>query len=385
MGAAMSGCDSGIATHRSFLLSRQPHLPDHNPMDEIVKEFLVENYENLDRLDSDLVNLEKDPHSKETLGSIFRTIHTLKGTSGFLGFGKLEAVAHVGENLLSKMRDGILTINPEIASALLATVDAVRSMLSQIEATGDPGNQDYSRLIEQLTLLNDGQPVPAAVSAAVPTPVVAVAPAAPVVVAPEPAVPVALAPTIPTAPVVVEVPAAPSPVSLPDAGAAAVAAETASRLCPVVVPPETFTAALLHDIGKLMMGRFLTAEILGYIRRAQEVDHLSQLDAETLLLNVHHGELGGLIAQHWKLPPRVVLGITHHHHPEQGLDVICDLTYLANQVAKHIEAGLDGQPCVLSFDPGVAERLGMTVQTLENFYPIAATRYAQVSRRYDVV
>ena len=167
--------------------------------------------------------------------------------------------------------------------------------------------------------------------------------------------------------------------------AAAVAAETASRLCPVVVPPETFTAALLHDIGKLMMGRFLTAEILGYIRRAQEVDHLSQLEAETLLLNVHHGELGGLIAQHWKLPPRVVLGITHHHHPEQGLDVICDLTYLANQVAKHIEAGLDGQPCVLSFDPGVAERLGMTVQTLENFYPIAATRYAQVSRRYDVV
>ena len=115
-------------------------------MDEIVKEFLVENYENLDRLDSDLVNLEKDPHSKETLGSIFRTIHTLKGTSGFLGFGKLEAVAHVGENLLSKMRDGILTINPEIASALLATVDAVRSMLSQIEATGDPGNQDYSLL-----------------------------------------------------------------------------------------------------------------------------------------------------------------------------------------------------------------------------------------------
>ena len=75
-------------------------------MDEIAKEILVENYENLDRLDSDLVTLEKDPHSKETLGSIFRTIHTLKGTSGFLGFGKLEAVAHVGENLLSKLRDG---------------------------------------------------------------------------------------------------------------------------------------------------------------------------------------------------------------------------------------------------------------------------------------
>ena len=57
-------------------------------MDDILKEFLVESYENLDRLDRDLVVLEKDPHSTETLGSIFRTIHTLKGTSGFLGFGK---------------------------------------------------------------------------------------------------------------------------------------------------------------------------------------------------------------------------------------------------------------------------------------------------------
>jgi two-component system chemotaxis sensor kinase CheA len=108
-------------------------------MDDILKEFLVESYENLDRLDRDLVVLEKDPHSTETLGSIFRTIHTLKGTSGFLGFGKLEAVAHVGENLLSKMRDGVITINPDIASALLATVDAVRLMLGEIEKTGQPG------------------------------------------------------------------------------------------------------------------------------------------------------------------------------------------------------------------------------------------------------
>ena len=129
-------------------------------MDEITKEFLVENYENLDRLDRDLVALEKDPHSKETLASIFRTIHTLKGTSGFLGFGKLEAVAHVGENLLSKLRDGLFTINPEITNALLATVDAVRFMLGQIETTGQPGDKDHSSLIEWLARLNDGQETP---------------------------------------------------------------------------------------------------------------------------------------------------------------------------------------------------------------------------------
>jgi len=125
-------------------------------VDEIVKEFLVESYESLDQLDRDLVILEKDPHEKERLGSIFRTIHTLKGSSGFLGFGKLEAVAHVGENLLSKLRDGVIIFNPELASALLATVDAVRYMLGQIEATGDPGDKDFTSLINLLTRLNDG-------------------------------------------------------------------------------------------------------------------------------------------------------------------------------------------------------------------------------------
>jgi two-component system chemotaxis sensor kinase CheA len=145
-------------------------------MDEIVKEFLVESYESLDRLERDLVSLEKDPHEKETLASIFRTIHTVKGTSGFLGYTKLEAVAHVGENLLSKLRDGLITFNPELASALLATVDAVRYMLGQIETTGDPGERDYRELIEQLTRLNEGQSVPAHnISAPITAPATAVA------------------------------------------------------------------------------------------------------------------------------------------------------------------------------------------------------------------
>ena len=167
--------------------------------------------------------------------------------------------------------------------------------------------------------------------------------------------------------------------------AAAVAVEIAPNFCQVEVPSEAFTAALLHDVGKLVMGRFLSPEILGFIRRAQEVDHLGQLEAESLLLNVHHGELGGIIAQHWNLPPRVVQGITYHHNPEQGLDVVCDLTYVANQVAKRIEAGLDGRKFDFSVDPGVAERLGLAPQALDNFCPIAASRYEQVSRRYNAV
>ena len=68
---------------------------------EIVKDFLVESYENLDRLDRDLVELEKNPQDRDALAGVFRTIHTIKGTCGFLGYGKLEKVAHVGENLLT--------------------------------------------------------------------------------------------------------------------------------------------------------------------------------------------------------------------------------------------------------------------------------------------
>ncbi|MFZ0311036.1 MAG: chemotaxis protein CheW [Candidatus Sulfotelmatobacter sp.] len=120
---------------------------------EIVKDFLVESYENLDRLDRDLVGLEKNPRDKEALAGVFRTIHTIKGTCGFLGFNKLEKVAHVGENLLTRLRDGQLTLNPERTTALLGMVDAVRQMLKEIQSTGQDGEVDYPELRERLTRL----------------------------------------------------------------------------------------------------------------------------------------------------------------------------------------------------------------------------------------
>jgi chemotaxis protein histidine kinase CheA len=120
---------------------------------EIVKEFLVESYENLDRLDRELVALEKNPDDADALSSIFRTIHTIKGTCGFLGFNKLEAVTHVGESLLTRLRDRELKLTPEITTALLSMVDAVRNMLVQIEAAGQEGERDDSVLIATLTRL----------------------------------------------------------------------------------------------------------------------------------------------------------------------------------------------------------------------------------------
>jgi chemotaxis protein histidine kinase CheA len=138
-------------------------------MDDIVKDFLVESNENLDQLDRDLVTLEKDPTAREVLASIFRTIHTIKGTTGFLGFSRLESVAHVGENLLSSLRDGRLLLNAEITSALLALVDAVRQMLVNIETTGQEGEGDYTSLIETLSRLQgDKGKVPGPVATAPP-------------------------------------------------------------------------------------------------------------------------------------------------------------------------------------------------------------------------
>src|ERR1700674_2125674 len=139
-------------------------------MDDLIKEFLVESNENLDRLDSELVKLETDPSSQELLSSIFRTIHTIKGSCGFLGFSKLEKVAHAGESLLSLLRDGKLSLSPEFTSGLLSMVDAIRVMLGEIQTTEQDGTETYPELIETLVKLQtQGQaPSPKAAEVALP-------------------------------------------------------------------------------------------------------------------------------------------------------------------------------------------------------------------------
>lgn len=125
-------------------------------MDEIVSEFLVESQENLDQLDQDLVALEREPGSRELLSSIFRTVHTIKGTCGFLDFGTLESVTHVSESLLSRLRDGEMTLTPQLTTVLLEMVDAVRSLLASIEQSGSEGNDDYSELVGRLNAVLTG-------------------------------------------------------------------------------------------------------------------------------------------------------------------------------------------------------------------------------------
>ncbi|MDN4173586.1 chemotaxis protein CheW [Nocardioides sp. SOB77] len=151
-------------------------------MDEIVQEFLVESHENLDQLDRDLVALEREPGSRDLLASIFRTIHTIKGTSGFLAFGRLEAVTHVGENLLARLRDGKMSMTAATTDTLLAMVDVVRELLTSIEATGGEGDVDVEAVVARVTALLEGRtadPMPGAAPALAPAPTSAPAPDAP--------------------------------------------------------------------------------------------------------------------------------------------------------------------------------------------------------------
>ncbi len=124
-------------------------------LDEVVSEFLVESLEGLDRMEDDLLTLERVPDDGEALASMFRAIHTIKGTCGFFGFPHLERLAHVAENLLGDLRDGKLRLSAQITSALLSTIDAVRELLGAIETTGAEGEPRHEGLIALLEALRE--------------------------------------------------------------------------------------------------------------------------------------------------------------------------------------------------------------------------------------
>jgi two-component system chemotaxis sensor kinase CheA len=126
-------------------------------MDDIIQEFLAESYENLDQLDQDLVALESDPESHALLSSIFRTVHTIKGTSGFLGLDTLERVSHSGESLLAELRDGKRRMDRPTTDVLLLLTDVLREMLSAIEAGKSDSTVDPTQLLDSIEALEQLQ------------------------------------------------------------------------------------------------------------------------------------------------------------------------------------------------------------------------------------
>ena len=182
-------------------------------MDDLLSEFLTETAENLSVLDVELVKLEQNPNDPNLLSNIFRLVHTIKGTCGFLGLPRLESVAHAAENVLGRVRDGELIVSAGTVSLILQSLDCIKGILAVLEATEAEPPGDDSILIAKLNAVAGGA---SADEVAGVTAVASAAPLAPPVAAapppPPPPAPVASAP-VPAAPT--PVPAAPPPPAEP--------------------------------------------------------------------------------------------------------------------------------------------------------------------------
>jgi len=130
-------------------------------MDDLVTEFIAETAEGLGELDTQLIALEQNPNDAEIIGGIFRIVHTIKGTCGFLGLPRLESVAHAAENVLGKFRDGELEPTADSVSLILRTLDRIKDVLAGLEETGSEPAGDDSAMIAELNAMAAGETVAA--------------------------------------------------------------------------------------------------------------------------------------------------------------------------------------------------------------------------------
>jgi two-component system, chemotaxis family, sensor kinase CheA len=212
---------------------------------EFIEEFLVESGEYLDQLDRDLIALEERPDDPQRLASIFRTVHTIKGNSGFFGFSKLGALTHSGEHLLGRLRDGKIRLNDRVTGTLYSMVDAVRSIIQAIEETGVEGEQDFRELSQTLAAVaSEDIDEPAAAVAPVPLPP-ADTPAPPLPAAPAPVPPMPAT----RAPSAAAVEAAPSTPTATPVKPASPAADSSIRV------DVGLLASILDLVGELVLAR----------------------------------------------------------------------------------------------------------------------------------
>ena len=119
-------------------------------MDDLVAEFIAETEDSLNDLDAELLRLEQDPGDEEILGNIFRIMHTIKGTCGFLGLNRLASIAHSSENILDNIRDGKMQASPEAVALVLESIDAIKDLVTDLQDEGAEPDGDDSELIGRL-------------------------------------------------------------------------------------------------------------------------------------------------------------------------------------------------------------------------------------------
>ena len=119
-------------------------------MDDLLSEFLAETQDNMDELDIELVKFEQNPQDEETLSKIFRMVHTIKGTCGFLNLPRLEHISHAAETLLSQFRAGKIDVSVELITLVLQSLDRIKMILGNLADTETEPEGDDNDLIEQL-------------------------------------------------------------------------------------------------------------------------------------------------------------------------------------------------------------------------------------------
>jgi two-component system chemotaxis sensor kinase CheA len=225
-------------------------------MDELTREFLIESQEGLDRMERCLTDLEERPKDAGLIGDIFRSVHTIKGTTGFLGFKRLEKLAHAGENLLSLLREGKLIADTSIITGLLQLLDGLRSILKTIETEESEGDGEDAELIGCLKELQTPESAQAPAQARQPAYATATAqsmPAAPTPAATAPAEPVAQAPTpLPAVAGPVAVPAAKAPA---ESGAAKPRAQAGSAAESTLRVDVALLNRMMNLVGELVLTR----------------------------------------------------------------------------------------------------------------------------------
>lgn len=167
--------------------------------------------------------------------------------------------------------------------------------------------------------------------------------------------------------------------------ATSLAAEALSRYGTVPVPPEAITAALLHDVGKLVLLRFVVGEERAYLERAWQAGGDRRFEVEREILGCDHAELGGLVAQHWGLPDAIRIPITYHHDPDPYSDPGIDAVCVANAAA-HASAAVDGDPVdLLHPHPAAAQRLGLRPEAFPALCQSVTEGLDEVLKRYTPI
>jgi putative nucleotidyltransferase with HDIG domain len=166
--------------------------------------------------------------------------------------------------------------------------------------------------------------------------------------------------------------------------AAALAAEYLSEITPQPIPKLAFTSALLHDIGKLLLGRDLGGEVLENILSIMHQEHITFLEAEHRVLGTDHAEVGGEIARHWAFPEPLIEAITFHHDPDQQPSLLLDAVHLSNAVAKFIGVGLGREQMNMDVSSETPKRMGLSIPQLETLCARVRIDLARAEEQYKI-